>query len=92
MSRRERAKETIFGSSALVIVVDAMVNSFELLFAISDVAFPALALLSGTLAQHFDWLDIEVLTRLLVFFAVLYLLSLLFKLWERIKYETNNDN
>lgn len=84
-------RDAVFGSSAVVVLFDAFLNSFDLLLAMSDLLFPMMAVVSGTIAPEIEFLSEQMFTHLLLFVAALYVINLLSKLRRRYQNETNND-
>lgn len=83
------AKEKLLGSGALVVLIDAGFNSFDLILSVVDVLFPMVALVSNQLAPEIGWLNQELMQNLLIVVALLYLVHLSEKLYRRLR---NNDS
>lgn len=89
-------KDKILGSGALAILLDALLNSFDLLFMLLDVLMGSIDVLfsmtvvtSGYLAPNLDWLDEQLMTNVLVVVAMLYLLHLSMRFKRRVQDETD---
>lgn len=78
-------EETLAGTGALAVLLDATLNSFDLIISVVDVVFPIVALLDGYLAPYLGWMSEEVTTKLLLLVSLLYLVHLTLKLKRRIQ-------
>lgn len=78
-------KNALLGSGALAVLLDATINSFDLVLTVVDVVFPMVAVTSSYLAPNLDWLSEATMSKLVVFFALLYLVHLSLKLKRRIQ-------
>lgn len=78
-------KETIFGSGAGVVFVDAMFNSADLLFAFADMAYIPISVAFGTLAPNVEWLSQEALQPVVVFVAMLYIANVVIQRIQRFR-------
>lgn len=81
-------RETLLGGSSGLILFDALFNSMEALLAVSDLLFSLTVVMNGTLASQIPWLDQSLMTKLLLFAALLYATNLLINIYERLNDET----
>ena len=85
-----RLKELLFGGTSGVVLFDVLLNSADLLLAVSDTLFSLMVVVSGYLGPEIGWLDEELMTRLLIAVAVLYVINLLITIIGEITNETDS--
>lgn len=68
-----------------MVLLDAVLNSFQVLLLSSDIIFPMLSIASGTFVEHFSFINESVMQMLILFFATLYILNLSNKLRARLQ-------
>lgn len=82
---REWLRDAVLGGGAVFIVLDAFVMSFDLLLAMSDVLFPLLAVMTGELSNHFEFLGHPWMQHLFIVVALAYVINLTITLTERVR-------
>ena len=83
------SKETVFGSGSVAAILDALVNSGDLLLMVGDVAFIPISVAFGSIVPYVPWLDQATMQPIVVFVAALYVVNLLVTRYER--YVKDND-
>ena len=86
-------RDALLGSSAVAVLADGVLNSFDLILGSVDVLLGSVDLLYpivlvlNRLADGIAWLDQDVVANLMLVIGVLYLVHLLFKLKQRVQNE-----
>lgn len=84
---RERFRELVLGGGAVFVVFDVLTTGVDVFFGVSDVLFPLVALVTGTLSEQFTWLNELPLEPILAVVALAYLFTLLKRLISGIRSE-----
>lgn len=74
-----RWKTRIFGGSAVLLIVDLLVQSFDLLLTLGDVLFVPVSILFGNVAGNVDTISQAALEPLVAGLAMLYVANLLLR-------------